>query len=38
MNPYAKNLGGRDPITVISATAQRLTEIANLLGKDGLEQ
>lgn len=37
-NPYAPNLGGRDPFTVIAATAGKLQSLLEKLGKDGAER
>ena len=38
LNPYARNLGDRDPIEVIRATPQRLEALAKALGPSGLER
>src|ERR1041385_965263 len=38
MNPYASNLGSRDPLTVISATAARLSDLLAKLGTQGAER
>ncbi len=37
-NPYASNLGGRDPLTVIAATGDQLQVLLEKLGKDGWER
>ena len=37
-NPYAKFLGDRDPVQTIAATAERLADLADALGADGLER
>jgi uncharacterized damage-inducible protein DinB len=38
MNPYASFLGARDPLTVISATPTRLSELLDKLGPQGVER
>jgi hypothetical protein len=38
LNPYASYLGDRDPLEVLPATAKRLSEWTNLLGRDGVER
>ena len=38
MNPYASQLGTRDPREVIGATAQRLSALLDRLGPEGLER
>lgn len=38
MNPYAKYLGERDPVAVISATATKLKQVSDKLGPKKLEE
>ena len=38
MNPYASQLGDQDPVSVLSATASRLQELAISLGDSRIEQ
>ena len=38
MNPYAPHLGDRDPREVIAATARKLEQVAEALGREGLER
>ncbi len=38
MNPYASNLGTRDPIKVIAETAGQLERFAERLGAEGIEE
>lgn len=37
LNPYAKFLGGHDPLEVLAATPRRLASILKQLGPDGVE-
>jgi hypothetical protein len=38
MNPYASQLGNQDPVSVLSATASRLQELAKSIGDSRIEQ
>src|SRR5256885_17211275 len=38
LNPYAPQLGSRDPVEVISATAGQLANFASTLGASGIER
>lgn len=38
MNPYASNLGSRDPIEVVAETPGHLKELAEKIGVEGVEQ
>lgn len=38
MNPYAKNLAGRDPLEVLSSTPDRFRRLIDALGPEGLGQ
>jgi hypothetical protein len=38
MNPYAKNLGDRDPMSVIAATAQELSARTGKLSKEAVDR
>src|SRR5438270_7615596 len=38
MNPYAPQLGGRDPVEVIAGTANQLSNFASSLGDAGIER
>jgi hypothetical protein len=38
MNPYASQLGDRDPLPVIAASPQRLAAQLDRLGPDGIER
>src|SRR3954463_14456090 len=38
MNPYAPQLGARDPLEVIAATAGQLSNLASKLGTSGIEK
>jgi uncharacterized damage-inducible protein DinB len=37
MNPYASNLGGRDPVGIIAETPDRLAQLVDTLGPERLE-